>query len=219
MLTHDLLSKAIKTATPGLDEVRSKDLAKGLEKEIQLGILKELKKKFGDEAMKEKWLHDYRGETVLFDTVKSRIDIVYPGKTASRVVEIKVVRLPRLKVGQLYDWGQMTADYAHTRMAKGLEGGELVALLYGPIVEALEEPDLARAFHNHMFIDYESSMRGGDLDPERAGEGAEAYQKMRKIQKKAGKQLGWDRPYRRGDKATVAKVGRYAIVSIPIPGS
>ncbi|MBB5879664.1 hypothetical protein GGR74_000812 [Xanthomonas arboricola] len=230
MLTTEDLKNALATAIPALDEIVGRGAALGLEREIQLSLLAELQKTHGEAAQKEKWLKDYGGTSVIHDVSNPRIDIVYPGKTLvrgkklARVVELKVLRLPRLKRGSpmqaLYDWGQMTADYARTQRAKDLEGGELVALLYGPGIEALAESDIERAFHNHLFLDYETARRFGELDPDYMASESKEKQEQRKLQKKAGKELGWDRPYlAREANAKVVKVGRYAVISIPIPSS
>ena len=229
VLTTDDLRNALATATPALDEIVDRGESRGMERAIQLGLLAELQRKHGEAAQEEKQLKDYGGTSLIHDVENPRIDIVYPGKTIvrgkklDRVVELKVVQLPRLKRGSpmqsLYDWGQMTADYARTQRAKGLEGGELVALLYGPGIEALAESDIERAFHNHLFVDYETARRFGELAPDRLDCESKEMREQRKMQKRAGKALGWDRPYLASKaNAKVAKLGRYAVISIPIPG-
>ncbi|USJ00819.1 hypothetical protein MUG10_00715 [Xanthomonas prunicola] len=114
----------------------------------------------------------------------------------------------------------MTADYARTQRAKGLGGGELVALLYGPGIEGLPASHVARTFHNHMFVDYETSRRYGELMREEIVGEIEEMQIQRRRQKKAGRALGWDRPYlAEQSKATAVKEGKYALISLPIPDS
>lgn len=216
MLTQMIMVRALERATPELDRVKATGVVKGMEAAIQKALHAEL----GSDALREKKLSNYGGVPEIAGNKSGVIDIVYPGKKLYRAIELKVVRLPRIKNGAanaLYDLGQMTVDYARTQRASKLEGGELVALLHGPITEALPEGELARAFHHHMFIDYETSRRFGELRPDHLEnlEDQKRVQRVRQI--KAAKHLGWDRPFvRKNAHATVAKVGNYALISIPI---
>ncbi|MEB2122848.1 hypothetical protein VDS34_06040 [Xanthomonas campestris pv. campestris] len=222
MLTSNDLKSALAFAIPKLDEIVSTGAAFGMERVIQLSLLAELEKQHGKQALIEQKLKKYQGKSVIWDVEDPRIDIVYPSPRGPRVVELKVVRLPRLKRGSpkqaLYDWGQMTADYARTVRTKALFGGELVALLYGPGIEALPAAHIARAFHNHMFLDYETARLYGELKPQEISGEIEEKQEQRRLQKKAGKALGWDRPYlAKRSNATAVKDGKYALISLPIP--
>lgn len=216
MLTYDSLSHALESAVHELNEFRSKGVAKGMGDVIQRALHEEL----GPESLREAKLSLYGGVPAIASSKDGWIDLVYPGDKLMRAVELKVVRMPRAKTGvrsALYDLGQMTLDYARIQRAKKLEGGNLVALLYGPIVEALSEKELARAFHNQMFIDYETSRRFADLRVDEIAELDEPGRKQRQAQIRVIRRLAWNRPFlAKESDAIVAKFAGYALISIPI---
>ncbi|MEA9705251.1 hypothetical protein [Xanthomonas campestris] len=219
MTSKKTLLKALENATPALDRVRATGKVQGLERAIQDGLFET----FGPDALQEQSLAKFGGIPAFPGPKNGRIDIVYPGEKLHRGVELKAVKLPRDKSAPsnaLYDIGQLTVDYARISLAEKLEGGELVVLVYGPFVEALEEDALLRELHNHFFLDYETSRRFGQLHPDYLKEEPSDHLEQRIHQITVIKALGWNVPYTRGaNRATLAKLGSYALVSFPIDKS
>lgn len=142
-----------------------------------------------------------------------RIDII----VERHGIELKVVRLPRQKSGasqSLYDLGQLSSDYARLDRAKKLKSGELLILLYGPLVKDISgNVTLIREFHNRLFVDFCTSLKFGELK--------KPYdKKWRKEQIKYIKKMHLDQPF--NSKSTSMKIYRtesdssLALVSIPI---
>lgn len=148
---------------------------------------------------------------------KARVDIVVDGHG----VELKVVRMPRVNRnspnGSLYDLGQIANDYLKLASAKNLESGELIILVYGPLIEDIGEKSLYRELHNRMFTDYSTSRMYGELQPDAIAECDEDWKRnMRKLQLRAIRKIGFDKPCDEPKRCMVVQHGALALVSIPV---
>jgi len=149
-------------------------------------------------------------------TKTPRFDIV----CNDHAIELKVTRLPRLKaqspMGCLYDLGQIANDYLKIQSAKDLESGELVILVYGPLVTDLGRGSIYREFHNRMYVDYTTACLFGELHPDHVAQEEEWKRRMRPMQHRAIKRMGFHKPCENAKKCTVIKDGDLALISIPV---
>lgn len=185
--------------------------AKGLEGIIHKALLAQL-----DDPSKRKEVRlSSVGGRLARSEGDGRVDIV----CAEHGIELKAVRLPRLKVStfySLYDLGQLSSDYWRLRGATGLRSGELIVLLYGPLVADLpNEAAVYREFHNRMYIDFATSRMFGELSPAWLAKEPIQTQLLRKRQTQAIKQIGFHKPCETAARRTVRE-GNFALVSIDV---
>lgn len=180
--------------------------ARGMERVIQRSILNEL-----PVARQEVPLHDVGA--IRFDGEDTgRMDIVVGRNPGQHGVEIKVVRLPRLRAvpaNALYDVGQLTADYWRISNATELRSGELLILLYGPMVLDLKSgAAICRELHNRLYVDFQTSLQFAELREQGGLDGRVRQMAVAEV-------MGIDRPCERSTWTSYVK-GNYALVSVPV---
>lgn len=155
------------------------------------------------------------GGKQVWNTNNGLIDIV----AKNHGIELKVVRLPRLGAtpsNSLYDVGQLSSDYWRLANASGLASGELVVLLYGPLVRDLpSENSIYREFHNRMYVDYMTSLTYSELSPKWLSAHPE-LKPQRERQVKSIKKMGFHNPFYKGKHHLTVRVGKFALVSIQV---
>lgn len=185
--------------------------AKGLEGIIHKALLAQL----ADPTKRKEVRLSSVGGQLARSEGDGRVDIV----CAEHGIELKAVRLPRHKMStfySLYDLGQLASDYWRLRGATGLRSGELVVLLYGPLVADLpNEAAVYREFHNRMYVDFATSRQFGELSPAWLAEETDQMQLLRKRQTDAIRQIGFHKPCGAPQYKTVRE-GNFALVSIDV---
>lgn len=142
-------------------------------------------------SQREVDLRDVGGRQLIAGKTRGILDCLITAGPSG--IEFKTMRLPRAKgvgqAGALYDIGQLTADYARLADAKKLQGGWVVAFLYGPQVNAAaSDGELYRMVHNQLFVDAEIARRDPDGDQWAGGD-------HRKHQRRALRLMGLDKPH------------------------
>src|SRR5690554_2956865 len=129
-----------------LEELDQVGGARGMERVIQRSILSKL-----PVARQEVPLHDVGA--IRFDGEDTgRMDIVVGRNPGQHGVEIKVVRLPRLRAVPANAWddvGQLTTDYYRISNATELRSGELLILLYGRMLLDCQNKTAISQEHQH----------------------------------------------------------------------
>lgn len=194
---------ALDNCLEGLDQV---DGARGMEQVIQRSILNQL-----PVARQEVPLHEVGA--IRFDGENTGwMDIVAGEAPGQHGIELKVVRLPRLRAvpsNALYDVGQLTADYWRISNATELHSGELLILLYGPMVPDLQSgAAICRELHNRLYVDFQTSLQFAELREQRGLDGRVRQMAVAEV-------MGVDRPCERSTWTSYVN-GNYALVSIPV---
>lgn len=129
---------------------------------------------------------------------KGKVDCLVTHDNGHRIaIEFKVCEFPRTKrtspSGALYDVGQLSWDYGDLK-AYGLDSAYCIVVLHGALAEIQHAKafDVARLFHNSMFIDFQTSKLWGELRPK--GLSAQRKQQIATIQ-----EMGFGRPYYKPD--------------------
>lgn len=193
------------------DRLEGRDGSQGTEHIVRDAISAEVRG-----AEKERLLSEYGG-VAPDGAQRARIDIV----AGSHGIELKAVRMPRSTNGSpngsLYDLGQIANDYLKLASAKKLESGELLIFLYGPLVEDIGRASLYREFHNRMFVDYSTSRLYGELRAQAIEDCEVAWKRpMRKLQLKAIREMGFDKPCGDSKRGLTVQHGSFALLSIPL---
>ena len=191
--------QALAECVANLDSSKS---PRGMEGLIQLSISKALPGSRMEVPLSE------IGAVSVNGNASGRIDIVHE----THGIELKVVRMPRIGSSgsnALYDVGQLTADYWRLWKAKGLTSGELLILVYGPLIPELKTvAPICRELHNRLYVDFQTSKQFFELREQCREEG-----RIRQIS--AAKEMGVNRPCRKPIwKAHV--IGKFALVSVPV---
>nr|BFD60254.1 hypothetical protein CKG001_23610 [Bdellovibrio sp. CKG001] len=172
------------------------------EKDMQTAFMRAIAKtgSFSSEDIKQQV--DGKGyglNLYLSERGSSRIDILVNSEYA---VELKVISVPRLAKGSLYDIGQVSSDLYRYEYAKFSKVKKVTSLIMvtGPTIIgmrnnlAFSQNDIRRFVHNSFFADYCSSEEFFPSVDKKKNMGS-ARLKMRGVQKKYLEKLGFGEEY------------------------